>query len=42
MNVLVSVIFKISKECNLTNESQIQAIREKPSQGNALRPLNKN
>ena len=28
INVLVSIFFKISRECNLTNESQIHNIRE--------------
>ena len=35
VNVLVSIIIKISKECNLTNANQIHNIREKIVQGNA-------
>ena len=45
INVLVSVIFKISRECNLTDEIQIHNIREnrfKGIQGIASGPLHKN
>ena len=45
INVLVSVIFKISRECNLTDEIQIHNIRENRFngiQGIALGPLHKN
>ena len=41
INVLVSVIFKISRECNLTDESQIQDIHENGFQS-LLRSLHKN
>ena len=36
INVLVSIIIKISRECDLTNESQIHNIREHVFHGNAL------
>ena len=42
MNVLVSVIFKIAREFNLTDKSQIHDIHENAFQGNALRPFHKN
>ena len=35
LNVLVSIIFKISRENNLTNESQIYDIRGNIFRGNA-------
>ena len=41
INVLVSIIFKISRKCNLTNENQIHNIRENIFQGNVLRPLHR-
>ena len=41
-NVLVSVIFKNSRECNLTNESQIHNISENIFQGDTLRSLHWN
>ena len=37
VNVPVSIIFKISRECNLTNERQIRHIRENIFQESALR-----
>ena len=39
INVLVSIIIKISRECNSNNESQIHNICENIFQGNALRHL---
>ena len=42
INVLVSIIFKISRECNLTNESQIHNICENIFQGDTLRSLHRN
>ena len=42
INVLASIIFKISRECKLTNESQIRNIRENIFQENALWPLQRN
>ena len=42
INVLVSIIIKISRECNFTNASQIYNIRENIFQGNTLRPLYRN
>ena len=35
LNFLVSIIFKVSRENNLTNESQIQDIRGNIFRGNA-------
>ena len=34
INILVSIIIKISRECNLANANQIHNIREKIVQGN--------
>ena len=42
IKVLVSIIFKISRECNLTNESQIHNICENIFQGDTLRSLHGN
>ena len=39
INVLVSIFFKNSRECNFTNESQIQNICKNIFQGDTLRPL---
>ena len=37
--VNISIIIKISRKYNLTNENQFQNVRENIFQGNALRPL---
>ena len=42
INVLVSIIIKISREFNLTNESQIHNICKNIFQGNILMPLHRN
>ena len=42
INVLVSIVFKMSRECNLTNESQIYNICENIFQGDTLRSLQRN
>ena len=42
INVIVSIIFKILRECNLTNESQIYDICKNIFQGDTLRPLYRN
>ena len=41
-NVLVSIIIKILRECNITNESQIHNIHENIFQVNASRLLYRN
>ena len=40
--ILKSTFFKILRECNMTNESQIHDIRGNIFQGNALRPSHRN
>ena len=40
--VFISIIIKISRECNLSNESLIHNIRENIFQGNVLRSLYRN
>ena len=42
INVIVSIIFKILREYNLSNESQIYNISENIFQGDTLRPLHRN
>ena len=42
INVIVSIIFKILREYNLSNESQICNISENIFQGATLRPLHRN
>ena len=42
INVLVSIIFKILRECYSINESQIRNIRENIFQENGLGPLHRN
>ena len=39
LNVVVSIIFKILRECNWTNKRQILDIRENNFQGNDLQPF---
>ena len=42
INALVSIVFKISRECDLTSEGQIHDICENIFQGNGLRLLHRN